>query len=273
MKVHHLIYLLFLPLMIWSTALSADAETGLDFPGFAEAISDSGFVQFAACPVKEMGFWDDKGYSIWCGRTSVPGANEFKQTWEKFTDGSTAIEYEQGSKWVLINNGPIRNHFWFGEIPGFVLFNPANRQILLGLYRGVMDCEGAGPPGSIPIADVHLVVPGKNREDPSTITPPKRIQYVHPLYPQYASNTWMGGVVLLQVVIDKDGTPNQLCVVKADPDLRDFRAAAAEAVRQWRYKPATKGGEPVAVFHTVRVQFSHGRPRPGDQFRRHRAWP
>ena len=34
-----------------------------------------------------------------------------------------------------------------------------------------------------------------------------------------------------------------------------FEEAAVEAIRQWRYRPATRNGQPVSVYFTVLVEF------------------
>ena len=37
-----------------------------------------------------------------------------------------------------------------------------------------------------------------------------------------------------------------------------FEEAATSAVKQWRYEPATKDGEPVSILFTVKVEWSIG---------------
>jgi len=45
-------------------------------------------------------------------------------------------------------------------------------------------------------------------------------------------------------------------VVKSEPEgYEPFVKSAAEAMRHWRYEPATLDGKPVDVYFTVRIEF------------------
>ncbi len=58
---------------------------------------------------------------------------------------------------------------------------------------------------------------------------------------------------VLELVISADGLPENIKVTRSlDPGL-DLKAI--EAVRQWRFAPATKNGEAVAVEANVEVNF------------------
>jgi periplasmic protein TonB len=58
---------------------------------------------------------------------------------------------------------------------------------------------------------------------------------------------------LVALVLTAEGTPRDVTVTKKlDPDLDN---KAVEAVRSWRFEPATKDGEPVPVHLQVEVQF------------------
>jgi len=76
---------------------------------------------------------------------------------------------------------------------------------------------------------------------------------VQPQYPQEARDNRIQGTVRLHVVLSTSGKVQQLDVVSGDPILAK---AAAEAVRQWLYKPMLLNGEPVEVDTTVDVVFS-----------------
>lgn len=76
---------------------------------------------------------------------------------------------------------------------------------------------------------------------------------VQPQYPQEARDNRIQGTVRLHVVLSTSGKIQQLDVVSGDPILAK---AAAEAVRQWLYKPMLLNGEPVEVDTTVDVVFS-----------------
>jgi Ca-activated chloride channel family protein len=79
--------------------------------------------------------------------------------------------------------------------------------------------------------------------------------YVKPAYPEVARKACMKGKVVLGAVIRKDGTVGEIKVLQSGhPDV-GFADEAVNAVRQWRFKPATRGGVPVEVYYTIPVEF------------------
>ena len=79
------------------------------------------------------------------------------------------------------------------------------------------------------------------------------IHQVKPTYPHLAIITHTQGEVILQAVIGKDGTIQNLRVVSGHPMLIK---SAVDAVQQWRYRPYLLNGEPVEVETQVRVTFT-----------------
>jgi protein TonB len=76
-----------------------------------------------------------------------------------------------------------------------------------------------------------------------------------PLYPEIARRARIQGVVILQAVISKQGTIENLRVVSGHPMLTQ---SALDAVRQWRYRPYLLNGEPVEVETQITVNFNLG---------------
>jgi TonB family protein len=76
---------------------------------------------------------------------------------------------------------------------------------------------------------------------------------VAPIYPDEARRARVQGTVILQVVIGKEGTIENLHVVSGDSLLVD---AATDAVRQWRYRPYVLNGAPVEIDTTVEIHFT-----------------
>ena len=74
-----------------------------------------------------------------------------------------------------------------------------------------------------------------------------------PTYPRLASLTRMRGEVVMQAIISKDGTIENVHVIKGH---RLLRGAATNAVRTWRYRPYLVDGRPVEVATTVSVDFN-----------------
>jgi len=79
------------------------------------------------------------------------------------------------------------------------------------------------------------------------------VHQVTPQYPTLARQARIQGTVVLQAVIGKDGTVQNLHVLSGHPMLIQ---AAMDAVRQWRYKPYYLNGEPVEVDTQINVNFT-----------------
>jgi periplasmic protein TonB len=79
------------------------------------------------------------------------------------------------------------------------------------------------------------------------------IRKVQPAYPALARSARIQGTVVLQAIISKQGTIENLTVLTGHPMLAP---AAIEAVRQWRYHPYILNNEPVAVETQIKVNFS-----------------
>ena len=79
------------------------------------------------------------------------------------------------------------------------------------------------------------------------------IHQVKPEYPPLAKVTRTQGVVLLDAVIDKEGSIQSLRVISGHPLLNQ---AALDAVKQWKYRPTLLNGEPVEVSTTITVTFT-----------------
>ena len=81
------------------------------------------------------------------------------------------------------------------------------------------------------------------------------IYQTKPTYPEQALQAGIEGAVLLEAVIAKSGSVENLRLMSrgAHPFLAK---AAMEAVKQWLYKPTLLNGEPVEVVTTVDVNFT-----------------
>ena len=114
-----------------------------------------------------------------------------------------------------------------------------------------------GPPILGDPADVAPPLPPPVKAPPihvgGTISRPERIHYVAPEYPALARAARREGTVILEAVLDTDGTVREARVLRPTPLLDE---AALEAVRQWRFTPTLLNGQPVPVVLTVTVVFS-----------------
>ena len=80
----------------------------------------------------------------------------------------------------------------------------------------------------------------------------KLISSVPPVYPTLAKNQHVSGNVTVDALIDASGRVTTMKVVSG-PTL--LQQAAMDALKQWKYQPASLDGKPVAMHLTVTVQF------------------
>jgi periplasmic protein TonB len=85
------------------------------------------------------------------------------------------------------------------------------------------------------------------------VSPPRAIYDPEPEYSDEARGAKYQGSVVLRLVIGSDGRPRDIQVVQSLGMGLDEKAE--EAVRQWRFEPAHKEGQPVAVLVDVEVNF------------------
>ena len=81
-----------------------------------------------------------------------------------------------------------------------------------------------------------------------------------PVYPPAAKAQGIEGVVVVRYGVSLDGRVVDARVDRAQPE-GVFESAALAAVRSWRYNPALKNGEPVAVENvvsTLRFELGNG---------------
>ena len=85
------------------------------------------------------------------------------------------------------------------------------------------------------------------------VTAPRALYAPDPEYSDAARKAKYQGTVVLWVVIGADGRPRDIRVVRSLGMGLDEKAV--EAVRMWRFEPARKDGQPVAVQMNVEVSF------------------
>jgi protein TonB len=82
------------------------------------------------------------------------------------------------------------------------------------------------------------------------------IKRVTPVYPQTAMSARIQGTVRFTVLIGKDGAVRNLQTISGNAILVP---AAADAVRQWKYRPTLLNSEPVEVVTQIDVNFTLNR--------------
>jgi protein TonB len=82
------------------------------------------------------------------------------------------------------------------------------------------------------------------------------LKSVAPDYPKLARLEKRGGEVLLRVRIDEEGAVRWILLEESD---RRFDGAAVQAVREWRFTPALRDGQPIAVDMLIPMRFRSDR--------------
>lgn len=124
-------------------------------------------------------------------------------------------------------------------------------------------------PAFIPRSEVHECQPGDfiapaaasvrpgvlvfkeyEADQPPQMIPENRAT---PCYPDLARQQGIDGKVILELVIDENGTVADARVIRSDNPV--FNAVSIATVRRWRYLPARMQGQAVAVYKSVSLVF------------------
>jgi len=115
------------------------------------------------------------------------------------------------------------------------------------------------PESSAETLNAGLVGDSKQPSAPATplsvggdVKQAKLIFSVSPVYPTLAKNQHVSGSVMVDALIDPNGRVTTMKVVSG-PTL--LQQAAMDALKQWKYQPASLDGKPVAMHLTVTIQF------------------
>jgi len=122
--------------------------------------------------------------------------------------------------------------------------------------------EGSAPTQPQTLARAPLSAPRATRT-PTTASaappfsrhpdrPPRSILVVNPVYPPADLKARIRGHVAIQVLVSETGAAGHR---RRRARSRAPHEAAVTAVRSWRFEPATKNGQPVRAWTTVRIPF------------------
>ncbi|MEA2337493.1 MAG: hypothetical protein QOE82_1500 [Thermoanaerobaculia bacterium] len=93
--------------------------------------------------------------------------------------------------------------------------------------------------------------------DPSPsgrVTPARIVKQVMPKFPPGASRFGIGGDLVVQIVIDKNGQPTLPRIVHALP-APTLSFVALEALKHWQFEPARQNGEAVPIVFDLTVHY------------------
>lgn len=78
-----------------------------------------------------------------------------------------------------------------------------------------------------------------------------------PRYPARANRRGESGTVMIEARIGANGVPESVRVARGSGS-RDLDRAAVDAVRRWRFQPATQDGRPTTGVVNVPISFNRG---------------
>ncbi len=122
-----------------------------------------------------------------------------------------------------------------------------------------------GVVGDMPGGGITGGAAPSNPPDQSRLATPQRVRVssgvsqrllitkVPPQYPQEAKDQHIQGVVVMDVIIDKEGNVANIQLISGHPVLAP---AAIDAVKQWKYKPYLLNQIPLEVHTQVQVNFA-----------------
>jgi periplasmic protein TonB len=122
--------------------------------------------------------------------------------------------------------------------------------------------SGSGVPGGVmggigtaPTPVVKIAPPKGPTRVSSGVVSGLKISGANPVYPPIARAAHVSGAVVLHAIISKTGQISNLTVISG-PEM--LRAAAVDAVQNWRYKPYLLNGDPTEVDTQITVNFNFG---------------
>jgi protein TonB len=115
--------------------------------------------------------------------------------------------------------------------------------------------ESAPPPQqpvSTPLAE-------ENDTMGAPVTPPRedahQLNNPRPAYPSLSRRLREQGTVLLEILIEPDGSVGEVRI-KESSGFKRLDDTAVKAVKQWKYTPAKRGNEPIAYWYLQPLEFS-----------------
>lgn len=109
------------------------------------------------------------------------------------------------------------------------------------------------PPTPEPEPPVHAATGRRGPVQlPEEAVPPEALDRPMPAYPETSRRNGVQAEVVARVVVDEDGAVTAVEILRGHPD---FDTLVRDALRRWRYRPATVDGQALAVYQIVRVPF------------------
>lgn len=119
-------------------------------------------------------------------------------------------------------------------------------------------CEAAGPVGRPENPEPDPEPMEVEQETPTSepqpggggVRPPVKLETPLPPCTRDARAAKVQGAVVLQMVVTKDGGTRDVRILKGELPM-DMKQAVVDSAKDWRFRPATRNGEPVEVYYNL----------------------
>jgi protein TonB len=129
------------------------------------------------------------------------------------------------------------------------------RMLIAVLVLLAAGCSTSGPSGDLPTAPPPEFA-SLPSVDEDGIEPPKVIQRVEPVVPGHFFETGRERLATVEAAVNAEGRVEASWMVSGDPE---WGWALMNALRQWRFQPATRNGQPAAVRFRLTSKFTTGK--------------
>ena len=87
------------------------------------------------------------------------------------------------------------------------------------------------------------------------VTQPKPLEVIDPVYPDAARGYQIDGIAGFRATVSPEGAVTSVTVLSVPRSNLGFEAAIEQAVRTWRFTPATLDGKPVVGSYAGQIRF------------------
>jgi TonB family protein len=172
-------------------------------------------------------------------------------------DGTFTIALPEGERrlGITVPGYSVRS-FAFGSLDllreNLNLSSSDTEQLLVTLIANPSGTPGRGAPGLSPIPPV--LPAGRGAQTNGVTTQPVVLSQIQARYTDQARQAGIQGIVILRAIVRKDGSVDSIQVVQGLGWGLD--EAAADALRQWRFRPATMNGQAVDFTMNFTMNFA-----------------
>jgi TonB family protein len=189
--------------------------------------------------------------AVLCGRVLSYGCDsKTHSTLLYLNDRSSKVRVKISPEQRSTFEGRVEHQYLFRNIcvTGTVEKRQGDYDIALSELEALKIQDGDGKRTDSFGADAHSAC-----ED--GIESPKLVRSAKPQYTQAALSAGIEGAILLEAVVREDGQIGDVRVLHSVDQKFGLDEEAIRALRTWRFKPATKFGQPVPILITVNMSW------------------